>query len=107
MDLDLGKLFQQAQQLQGEVRRRQEELGRREVEGQSGAGLVTAVASGAGQLLRLTFDPKADLADPALLGDLIVAAVNTALARAHELQQQELAGVAGGFPLGSLFGQGK
>ncbi len=105
MDFDLGQLFQQAQKLQAEAQRRQEELARREVTGQSGAGMVTAVANGRGELLRLRFDPQADLRDPSLLADLIVAAVNDALARARELQQRELSQLAG--PLGSILGTGR
>ncbi|MHB1847357.1 MAG: YbaB/EbfC family nucleoid-associated protein [Deltaproteobacteria bacterium] len=104
MEFDLGQLFQQAQKLQAEAHKRQEELALREVTGQAGAGMVTAVANGRGELLRLGFDPRADLKDPALLADLVVAAVNDALARARELQQQELSKLTGGLPLSGPFG---
>lgn len=77
------------------------------MEGQAGAGLVTATASGNGQLLRLKLDPKIDPSDSALLLDLIVAAVNAALTKVQEMQRQELSGLAGTLPLGGLFGQGK
>ena len=107
MPFDLGELLRQAQQLQGDVRRKQEELGRREVVGQAAAGLVTATATGLGELVRIAIDPGVDLADRKLVEDLIVAAVNAALARARELQQQELAGLAGGLPLGNLLGGGR
>lgn len=104
MDLDLGKLMQQAQALQGELRKKQEELGRREVTGQAGAGLVTAVANGRGELLRVKLDPKLELSDRGLVEDLVTAAVNDAIARAKELQKQELAGLAMGLPPGPFFG---
>ncbi|MHB8416865.1 MAG: YbaB/EbfC family nucleoid-associated protein [Myxococcales bacterium] len=104
MDLDLGKLMQQAQALQGELRKKQDELARREVTGQAGAGLVTAVANGRSELLRVALDPKLDLSDRSLVEDLVTAAVNAALSRARELQQSELAGLAGGLPLGGLLG---
>jgi nucleoid-associated protein EbfC len=104
MELDLGKLMQQAQALQGELKRKQEELARQEVSAQAGAGLVTAVVNGRGELLRVKVDPKLDLGDRGLLEDLVTAAVNAALARSRELQQRELAGLAGGLPLGSLLG---
>ncbi len=106
MPFDLGELVRQAQALQGELRRKQEELARREVVGQAGAGLVTATVSGRGELLRLAIDPAVDLADRKLVEDLVVAAVNAALSRAQELQRQELSGLAGGLPLGNLFGGG-
>lgn len=99
MDLDLNKLMEQAQRFSQELQGRQAELGRREVEGQSGAGLVKAVMNGRGELLRLRIDPKTFSgvgADQALVEDLVVAAVNAALASVRDLQQRELAGLAGG-----------
>ena len=106
MELDLGKLLAQAQAFSRDLEGRREALGRREVEGQSGAGLVGAVMNGRGELLRLRIDPKAFAqitaapdgapADSALLQDLIVAAVNAALAEVSLLQQRELQGLAGG-----------
>jgi DNA-binding YbaB/EbfC family protein len=104
MEFDIGQLMQQAQRLQGEVQRKQAELANREVEGEAGAGLCKAVANGRGEILRVKLDPKIDLGDRALLEDLVTAAVNAALTKSRELQQQELAGLAGGLPLGNLFG---
>ena len=104
--------MEQAQQLTRDLQGRQEELARREVEGQAGAGLVTAVMNGRGDLVRLRIDPKmfARMAnDQALVEDVIVAAVNAALTQVHKLQQSELASLAGPFAgasgLGAL-GQG-
>jgi DNA-binding YbaB/EbfC family protein len=113
VELDLGKLMEQAQRLTRDLQGRQEELARREVEGQAGAGMVAAVMNGRGDLLRLRIDPKmfARLGnDQALVEDLIVAAVNAALGEVHKLQQGELASLAGpfagasglpGFPFGA------
>ncbi len=106
MPVDLGELLRRTEQLQGDVRRKQEELSRREVVGQAGAGLVTATANGRGELLRIAIDPGVDRSDRKLVEDLIVAAVNTALARARELQQQEMASLVHGLPLGDLLGGG-
>jgi hypothetical protein len=105
VELDLGKLMQQAQQLTRDLQGRQEELAQREVEGQAGAGMVTAVMNGRGDLLRLRISPKmfAQMgSDQALVEDLIVAAVNAALAEVQKLQQGELAGLVG--PFGGLSG---
>jgi DNA-binding YbaB/EbfC family protein len=100
VELDLGKLMEQAQRLTQDLQARQQELARREVEGQAGGGLVTAVMNGRGDLLRLRIDPKmfAQLGgDQALVEDVIVAAVNAALGEVHTLQQGELASLAGPF----------
>lgn len=107
MGPDLGKLMQQAQQLSRELQGRQAELSRREVEGQSGAGLVTAVMNGRGECLRVRIDPGAFAAasgDQALVEDLIVAAINAALGEVQKLQQRELASLAG--PFAGPFGEG-
>jgi hypothetical protein len=92
--------MEQAQRLTRDLQGRQEELGCREVEGQAGAGLVTAVMSGRGDLLRLRIDPKMFeriANDQALVEDVIVSAVNAALAEVQKLQQGELASLAGPF----------
>jgi nucleoid-associated protein EbfC len=96
VELDLRKLMEQAQQLSRNLEGRRAELSRREIEGQAGAGLVTAVMSGTGQLLRLHIDPKTFQSDQALVEDLIVAAVNSALAEVRALQQRELTGFVPG-----------
>ncbi len=93
MELHLGKLMEQAQAIARTLEVRRAELGRREIEGQAGAGLVTAVMTGTGELVRVHIDPKAFQSDPALVEDLIVAAVNTALGEVRSLQQRELGGL--------------
>jgi len=99
-----GKLMEQAQRLTRDLRGRQEELARREVEAQAGAGLVTAVMNGRGDLLRVRIDPKmfARVAgDQSLIEDVIVAAVNAALVEVRKLQQSELSSLTapfGGIP---------
>jgi DNA-binding YbaB/EbfC family protein len=89
LDVDLTKLMEQAQRLQRDLQGRQEELARLEVQGQAGAGLVTATANGRGEILRVHIDPKV-FSDPALLEDLLVAALNEALRRAQEMQQSQM-----------------
>jgi DNA-binding YbaB/EbfC family protein len=92
--------MEQAQRLQHALEDRQQELARQEVQGQAGAGLVTATANGRGEIVRLHIDPKI-FSDPALLEDLIVAAVNAALRQAQELQQREMQSL---FPIPGLGG---
>jgi DNA-binding YbaB/EbfC family protein len=100
LDVDLAKLMEQAQRLQHVLQDRQQELARQEVQGQAGAGLVTATANGRGEILRLHIDPKV-FADQALLEDLLVAAINAALRKVQELQQNEMQSL---FPVQGLGG---
>ncbi|KIF69165.1 nucleoid-associated protein [Streptomyces sp. AcH 505] len=87
----MQQLLQQAQQMQQDLARAQEELAATEVEGQSGGGLVKATVNGSGELRGLVIDPKAvDPEDTETLADLVVAAVQAANENAQQLQQEKL-----------------
>jgi DNA-binding YbaB/EbfC family protein len=89
-------LLQTAQRMQQELSRVQSELAQKRVEGSAGGGMVTAVANGRQQLISLQIEKEVvDPSDIAMLQDLVVAAVNQALAKAAELAQQEMARVTG------------
>lgn len=95
--MDLKAILEQAQAVQEKLRAAQERLASRTAEGSSGGGLVTAVANGRQELVSVRIDPAAvDPRDVGMLEDLIVAAVNQALARARELVGREMASLAGG-----------
>lgn len=97
---DMGKMLKQAQKLQAEVDRVQEELGNERVEASSGGGVVRAVASGHGDLVELTIDPSAvDPSDVPMLTDLILAAVNEAQRSARSLAETRMRAVTGGLQL--------
>ncbi|MCX4858473.1 YbaB/EbfC family nucleoid-associated protein [Streptomyces canus] len=105
---NMQQLLQQAQKMQQDLANAQEELGRTEVDGQAGGGLVKATVTGAGELRALKIDPKA--VDPEAgpieetvetLADLIVAAVQAANENAQTLQQQKLGPLAQGLGGGS------
>ncbi|MEV7320373.1 YbaB/EbfC family nucleoid-associated protein [Streptomyces sp. NPDC093970] len=99
---NMQQLLQQAQKMQEDLARAQEELANTEVDGQSGGGLVTATVTGAGELRALKIDPKAvDPDDTETLADLVVAAVQAANANAQALQQQKLGPLAQGLGGGS------
>jgi hypothetical protein len=99
--LDLNKLMQQAQQMQEQMQRAQAELANETVEASAGGGMVTVIATGAGEIKQITIDPKAiDPDDPELLADMVLAAVNEALRSAQNLMQSKLGGALGG--LGGL-----
>lgn len=98
----MQQLLQQAQQMQQDLARAQEELAATEVDGQAGGGLVKATVTGSGELRGLVIDPRAvDPEDTETLADLVVAAVQAANENAQQLQQQKLGPLAqglGGMP---------
>lgn len=88
---DLGQLLARAREVQERLAGLQRDLAARSVEASAGAGLVTAVASGALRILELRIDPSLlPSGDRALLADLVAAAVNAALEKAQLLVQEEL-----------------
>ncbi|MGW3209460.1 YbaB/EbfC family nucleoid-associated protein [Streptomyces sp. NPDC001135] len=94
---NMQQLLQQAQKMQQDLQRAQEELANTEVDGQAGGGLVKATVTGAGELRALKIDPKAvDPEDTDTLADLVVAAVQAANENAQALQQQKLGPLAQG-----------
>jgi len=101
----MRQLMQQAQKMQAELARQQEELAEKTYEATSGGGVVKASVKGSGQLLEVTFDPSVlDPDDPELVGDLVVAAVNAALELASQDAGAAMGGLAGGMDLGGLLG---
>ncbi|HMV03972.1 MAG TPA: YbaB/EbfC family nucleoid-associated protein [Accumulibacter sp.] len=94
----IAGLMKQAQQMQDNMRKAQEELARTEVEGQSGAGMVKVVMTCGHNVRRVTIDP-AVMDDREMLEDLIAAAVNDAVRRVEETSQERLAGFSAGLNL--------
>ena len=100
---DLSALLQQAQQMQQQLLAAQEELGRAEVTGTAGGGLVQATVTGGGEVVALEIDAAAiDPGDPEGLADLVLAAIRDANRAAAELQQQTMGPLAEG--LGAMGG---
>jgi DNA-binding YbaB/EbfC family protein len=98
---DMNQLMRQAQEMQAQMARAQEQLANETVEASAGGGLVTVKATGTGVIREISIDPKAiDPDDPELLEDTVLAAVNEALRAAQALAESKLGGVAGG--LGGL-----
>ncbi|MEO1611457.1 MAG: YbaB/EbfC family nucleoid-associated protein [Pseudomonadota bacterium] len=97
---DMGKLMKQAQEMQQKMADAQSALDDVEVEGESGAGMVKAVASAKGALKRLTIDPSLfNPDDKEVVEDLIVAAVKDAQEKAQTAAQEEMAKVTEGMAL--------
>ena len=98
----LAGLMRQAQQMQENMRKMQEDLGKVEVEGQAGAGLVKVVMTCKHDVKRVTIDPSLLADDKDMLEDLIAAAVNDAARKVESTTQEKMAGYSGGmgFPPG-------
>lgn len=96
-------MLKQAQKIQAEVARVQEELGSLRVEATAGGGAVVAVANGRGELQSLTIDPEAvDPEDLSLLQDMVVAAVNEAQRKASTLAEERMKAVTRGLQMPGL-----
>jgi len=94
---DMGHLMKRAQKMQADLRRLQDELKDRVVEGKAGGDAVIAYANGAQELLQLKIDPDAvDLDDIEELEDLVVAAVRAALEEAKRMADAETGRITGG-----------
>jgi DNA-binding YbaB/EbfC family protein len=99
-DFNLSDLMQQAQAFQEKFKQMQEEAASKTVEAQAGGGMVKVIADGSMRIRRITIDPALIGAnDKPMLEDLIVVAVNDALARAQQLVAQEMGKLG---PLGGL-----
>lgn len=101
--MGMANLQRMAQQMQQEMARVQEELAASTVDGSAGGGVVHATVTGKQELVSVTIDPEAvDPQDVEMLQDLVVAAVNDALAASRKLAEQKLAAVTGGLRIPGL-----
>jgi len=101
---NMQNLMRQAQLMQQGIARVQAELEDREVSASSGGGMVTAAVTGKKQLKSLLIKPEAvDPDDVEMLQDLVLAAVNEAMAKADALAAEEMAKVTGGMGMPGLF----
>ena len=99
MKNQLAGLMKQAQQMQDNLQKAQEELARIEVEGQSGAGLVKIAMTCKHDVKRVKIDPTLLGEDKDMLEDLVAAAVNDAVRRVEATTQEKMAGLTLGMPL--------
>jgi DNA-binding YbaB/EbfC family protein len=98
-NLNIGNMMEQMKKLQEDVSRTQDELARKTVTGEAGAGMVSVVMNGALELVSVTIDPAILKPDDAqMVQDLIVAAINKALDNARAMSEQELKKVSGLLP---------
>ncbi|MFM2052881.1 MAG: hypothetical protein RL456_918 [Pseudomonadota bacterium] len=95
----LAGLMKQAQAMQDNLKKAQDELGHIEVEGQSGAGLVKVVMTCKHEVRRITIDPSLLADDKDMLEDLVAAAFNDGVRRAEALSQEKMSRLTAGMPL--------
>ena len=95
----LAGLMQQAQKMQENMKRLQDELAQIEVEGQAGAGMVKVVMTCKNQVRRVSIDPSLVGEDKDMLEDLVMAAMNDAVAKAEAATQAKMAGFTAGLNL--------
>lgn len=98
--MNLGKMMKQAQQAQAKMQELQAKIDQQEVTGQSGAGMVTVVMTGGGEVRQIKIDPS--LVSPGeieVLEDLIVAACNDARSKAEAARQKAMSEVMGNLGL--------
>lgn len=95
----LAGMMKQAQQMQQNMKKAQEELASIEVEGQSGSGMVKVVVTCAHDVRRITLDNSLLSDDKELLEDLIVAAMNDAMKQVSSITQQKMSGFTSGMNL--------
>lgn len=96
---DMGNLMRQAQKMQEEMQKAQQELAEAEVTGQAGGGMVSVVMSGRHEVRRVQIDPEVLSDDAEMVEDLVAAAVNDAVNKVSEMMQERFSGMAGGMDL--------
>ena len=102
--MDMNDVMQQAQMMQMELARAQEEIKAMTFTASAGGGMVKATATGDGELQSIEIAPEAvDPEDIEMLEDTVLAAVNAALRGASEAGEKRMSAVTGGIDLSSLF----
>ncbi|MFO7602572.1 MAG: YbaB/EbfC family nucleoid-associated protein [Gammaproteobacteria bacterium] len=95
----IGNLMKQAQQMQANMQKMQEEVANMEVTGQSGGGMVSVVMTGKHDIKRVNIDDSLMGDDKEMLEDLIAAAVNDAVRQVEKASQERMAGMTAGMNL--------
>lgn len=98
--MKMDQMLKQAQKMQAEMARIQEELARETVEGSSGGGMVRVTANGQGEVLGISIEKDViDPEDKEMLEDLVIAAIQDAVSKGKELAQSRLGKLGQGFGL--------
>ena len=95
----LGNIMQQAQKMQEDLKKAQEELGLMQVTGQSGGGLVTIMMTGKREARKVTIDPSLVGEDKDMLEDMVAAAINDAVNKVGKMKKEKMAEITAGLPI--------
>ncbi|MGZ4976212.1 MAG: YbaB/EbfC family nucleoid-associated protein [Methylobacter sp.] len=95
----LGNIMQQAQKMQEDLKKAQEELNSMQVMGESGGGLVTILMTGKREARKVTIDPSLIGEDKDMLEDLVAAAINDAVNKVAKMKKEKMADVTAGLPI--------
>lgn len=99
----LDDLMKQAQKMQADMQKAQADLANVEIQGESGAGLVSVLMTGRHDVKRVSIDPSVFTEDKEVLEDLLAAAVNDAVRKVEAHNQKAMSGLAGGMNLPAGF----
>jgi hypothetical protein len=101
---NMGNILKQAQAMQEQMAKIQEQAASKTVNGTAGGGIVTVTANGAMQIVSVTIDPEVvKSGDVDMLQDLVAAATNEALRKAREMMEGEMKALTGGLKIPGLF----
>jgi len=100
---NISDLMQQAQKMQADMQKAQEELASAEVTGEAGAGLVSVIMTGRHDIKRVSIDDAVFTEDKEVLEDLLAAAVNDAVRKVEAHNRDAMSGLASGFNLPAGF----
>ena len=95
----LAEIMQQAQKMQDNFKKAQEELASMEVLGESGAGLVTILMTGKREVRKVSIDPSLLADDKDMLEDLVAAAINDAVHKVGKMKKDKMADITAGLPI--------
>ncbi len=95
----LGNIMQQAQKMQEDFKKVQEELEIQQVLGESGGGLVTILMTGKREARKVTIDPSLVNEDKDMLEDLVAAAINDAVNKVGKMKKEKMASITAGLPI--------
>ena len=100
---NIGNIMKQAQKMQAQIAKVQEELAEKTVEASAGGGMVAVVVNGKQEILSIRIEPEViDAQDRDMLQDLVVAAVNEGLRKSQEMVAEEMKKITGGLQIPGL-----
>ena len=97
--MNINDIMKQAQQIQEKMQKAQQEMSNKEVQGESGAGMVKVVMTGHHDVRKVTIDDSVMSEDKEVLEDLLAAAVNDAVRKVEQTSSEAVSGLAGGIDL--------